>query len=93
MNTQTNEEGRPKLRQVNIVYNLARMLDAYQKVINAQTIMIGHSLVDVLTEVIQGPCKLNQRTLTQAKILDSAREYIGNFDDKTFQNGENLPIK
>ena len=41
-----------KLRSVNLVYNIARMLDAYQKVINSQTMKIGHSLVDVLTEVI-----------------------------------------
>ena len=37
-------------------------------------------LVDVLTEAIQGPCKVNQTTLKDTKILDSSREYISNFD-------------
>lgn len=46
------------------------------------TISIGHSLVDAITESIQGPCKENQQTLTQAKLLDSSREFIANFDDK-----------
>jgi hypothetical protein len=34
----------------------------------------------VLTECIQGPCKLNQRALVNAKILDSSREYIAGFE-------------
>ena len=32
-----------------------------------------------LTEVIQGPCKDNQRALVNAKIIDSSREYISQF--------------
>ena len=47
------------------------------------TIQIGHGLVDAITESIQGPCKENQYTLCQAKILDSSREFISNFDDKS----------
>ena len=33
-----------------------------------------------MTEAIQGPCKLNQRALVQAKILDSSREYIAGYE-------------
>ena len=59
------------------------MFEQYQKIINSVTIDIGHGLVDAITESIQGPCKENQMTLTQAKILDSSREFIANFDDKS----------
>ena len=62
---------------------MARMFEQYQKIINSVTIRIGHDIVDAITECIQGPCKMNQMTLTQAKILDSSREFIANFDDKS----------
>lgn len=61
---------------------MARMFEQYQKIINSVTISIGHGIVDAITESVQGPCKENQHTLTQAKILDSSREFIANFDDK-----------
>ena len=45
---------------------------------NDITIELGHQIVDTIIEVIQGPCKENQRALVNAKILDSSREYINN---------------
>ena len=79
INKQLNPDGRPKMRQVNLVYTVAKMLDQSQKIINDITIKIVHSFVDVLTESIQGPCKTNQITLCDAKIMDSSREFISNF--------------
>ena len=67
------------MRQVNLVYTVAKMLDQSQKIINDITIKIVHSFVDVLTESIQGSCKTNQITLCDAKIMDSSREFISNF--------------
>lgn len=80
---QTDQNGRRKNKQYNLIQNLARMFEQYQKLVNSVTIQIGHGLVDAITESIQGPCKINQTTLTQAKILDSSREFIANFDDKS----------
>ena len=40
---------------------------------------MAHQIVDVLTESIQGPCKGNQRVMVNAKIFDSAREFIAGF--------------
>lgn len=36
-------------------------------------------MVGTLTEMIQGPCKENQKSLVNAKIIDSSREYISQF--------------
>ena len=36
-------------------------------------------MVGTLAEMIQGPCKDNQRSLVNAKIIDSSREYISSF--------------
>ena len=56
------------------------MLEQFQKIFNNNTADIGHQTVDILTECIQGPCKLNQKALVNAKILDSSREYIAGFE-------------
>jgi hypothetical protein len=71
------------MKSVNIVALMARMFEQYLKVINSETIAIGGALVDTLTEVIQGPCKENQTSLVDSKILDSSREFMSAFDNKS----------
>ena len=41
-----------KMKQVNIVSLSARMFEQFQKIINSQTIGIGHGIVDFITESI-----------------------------------------
>ena len=73
---QTNLEGRPKSKSVNIINYIAKIFEQMIKIINTVTVGLGHQLVDTIVECIQGPCKDNQRTLVSAKILDSCRELI-----------------
>jgi hypothetical protein len=40
------------MKQVNIVSLSARMFEQFQKIINSQTIGIGHGIVDFITESI-----------------------------------------
>ena len=49
---QVDKYGKKKSVQYNIVQNMARMFEQYQKIINSVTISIGHSLVDAITEAI-----------------------------------------
>jgi hypothetical protein len=42
LNVQTNIEGRPKPKSVNIVQQLARIAEQMQKVINSVTVGVGH---------------------------------------------------
>jgi hypothetical protein len=58
----------------------SKILEQFQKLFNNNTSDILNQLVETLTESIQGPCKLNQKALVNAKILDSSREYIANFE-------------
>lgn len=53
-----------------------------QKTINSVTVEVGHQLVDTIIEMVQGPCKDNQRTLVNAKILDTCRELINMLSKK-----------
>lgn len=56
---------------------MAQMLAAYEKqYINCQTCDLGQQLIDTLIEVIQGPCKENQRRLVEAKIIDCCRDLV-----------------
>lgn len=63
-------------KSVNLVVVLAGMFGQMLKVINSVTINIGHQLVDTIVELIQGPCKENQRSFVNAKVVDSSREFI-----------------
>lgn len=63
-------------KSVNMVVLLAGMYGQMLKVINSVTINIGHQLVDTIVELIQGPCKENQRSFVNAKVVDSSREFI-----------------
>jgi hypothetical protein len=53
------------------------MFEQMLKVLNSVTIGMSSQLVDCIVEVIQGPCKDNQKTLVvHNKIIDSCREFI-----------------
>ena len=76
LNDQKTPEDKTKPKSVNLVVVLAGMFGQMLKVINSVTINIGHQLVDTIVELIQGPCKENQRSLVNAKVVDSSREFI-----------------
>lgn len=53
------------------------MLSNFEKqFINCHTCDLGQQLIDTLVEVIQGPCKMNQKRLVEAKIIDCCRDLI-----------------
>ena len=53
------------------------MLAIYEKqYINCYSCHLGMQLIDTLIEVVQGPCKLNQKRLVEAKIIDCCRDLI-----------------
>ena len=49
---QTNIEGRPKPKSVNIVNQMARIIEQMQKVINSVTVGVADQLLDTIIEVI-----------------------------------------
>ena len=56
---------------------VAQMLAMYEKqYINCYSCALGMQLIDTLIEVVQGPCKENQRRLVEAKIIDCCRDLI-----------------
>ena len=59
---------------------LSKTLEQFQNMLNDQTFDVCDQLVGTLIEMIQGPCKLNQRSLVNANIIDSSREYIAGFE-------------
>ena len=44
--------------------------------INCNSCQLGMQLINTLIEVVQGPCKLNQKRLVEAKIIDCCRDLI-----------------
>ena len=58
-------------------------MEQFYNLMNDQTFDVCNQLIDTLIESIQGPCKLNQRSLVESKIIDSSREYISGFEKES----------
>jgi len=53
------------------------MLAIFEKqYVNCYSCLMGQQIIDTLIEVVQGPCKLNQKRLVDAKIIDCCRDLI-----------------
>lgn len=54
------------------------MLGVYEKqYVNAFSCEMGFQMLDTLIELVQGPCKENQRTLVSSKVIDNCRDFLG----------------
>ena len=64
-------------RSFDFISYIAQMLAIYEKqFINCYSCNLGMQLIDTLIEAIQGPCKMNQIRLVDAKIIDCCRDLI-----------------
>ena len=53
------------------------MLGVFQKqFLNCYSHELGSQMLDTLVEVIQGPCKDNQRSLVSSKAIDNCRDIL-----------------
>jgi hypothetical protein len=52
------------------------LLATYLKFLHSANLQLGYQLIDTLTEVVQGPCRENQRALSQAKVIVSGRDLL-----------------
>lgn len=69
--------GVPSQRSFDFISYLAGMLSLYEKsYINVNTCDLGAQLFDTLIELVQGPCRMNQRRLVEAKVIDCCRDLI-----------------
>ena len=74
---QTLPNGVINQKSFDFVSNVAQMLAMYEKqYINCNSCQLGMQLINTLIEVVQGPCKLNQKRLVEAKIIDCCRDLI-----------------
>lgn len=74
---QTLPNGVINQKSFDFVSNVAQMLAVYEKqYINSYSCTLGMQLMETLIEVVQGPCKLNQKRLVEAKIIDCCRDLI-----------------
>ena len=62
------------------------MLGIYVKnFVNCYSTVLGNQLIEALVEFVQGPCKPNQKTLVDTKVIDCCRDLLsqgsGSSDD------------
>ena len=63
-------------KSVDFILLLDTYLGAYIKMLHRDNIKLGFQLLDILTEVVQGPCRDNQRILSQPKSIDQCKELL-----------------
>jgi len=67
-------------KSFDFVTQVSLIFGVYEKsLINAASTGLGNQLLDTLTELIQGPCRDNQRALIGAKVIDNCRDLISSF--------------
>ena len=66
------------------------MLSVYCKsYVNCESTEFGNQLIESLVEFVQGPCRENQITLINTKVIDSGRDLLS----QGTQNEEDLEQK
>lgn len=74
---QTHPNGCVNQKSFDFISYVAQMLAVYEKqYVNCYSCALGMQLIATLIEVVQGPCKENQRRLVEAKIIDCCRDLI-----------------
>ena len=63
-------------KTVDFVLNISEYLGSYTKILQFTNIRLGYQLLDTLTEMVQGPCRGNQRLLSQPKNIDTCRDLL-----------------
>ena len=70
-------DGQPNPRTFDFVAFISGMLGVFQKqFLNCYSHELGSQMLDTLVEVIQGPCKDNQRSLVSSKAIDNCRDIL-----------------
>ena len=67
-------------KTVDFISFISLQLGHYTKIFNTDTLDFGDQLIDTMTEVIQGPCRENQKALIAAKTIDFSRDFINSFN-------------
>ena len=66
------------------------MLGVYVKnYVNCYSTVLGNQLIEALVEFVQGPCRANQKTLVDTKVIDCCRDLLS----QGSVNQEDMAIK
>lgn len=77
MREQRTADGQSNPKTFDFVGFISTMLGVFEKqYVNCYSCELGYQMIDTLIELIQGPCKENQRTLVSSKVIDNCRDLI-----------------
>lgn len=74
--------GQPNPKSINIISQSTFKFGQLLKFLNSDCITFGQQLMEFLIEVIQGPCKMNQKAIIQNKIIDYIKDLYRVFQKK-----------
>ena len=77
LRVQVQANGEVNHKSFDFISYIAQMLGVFEKqYINCYSCQLTQQMIETLKEVIQGPCKENQRRLVEAKSIDCCRDLI-----------------
>ena len=77
MREQRMSDGQINPKSFDFVGFISTMLGVFEKqYVNCYSCELGYQMIDTLIELIQGPCKENQRTLVSSKVIDNCRDLV-----------------
>jgi len=77
------ESGTVSAKSLNLVALVGSILAMYVKILHKDNLELGFQVLDTLTEMTQGPCRDNQRELSQPKLIDNGRDLLISLSTKT----------
>lgn len=77
--------GKAFSKSINIIRLVATLFGDYYKYKSSANIDIGNTFLDFLTEVLQGPCKQNQRAICKTKILQNLEDIMFDITDRDYK--------
>jgi len=69
-------QGELHSQSFNFVQGISELLSKFLKFLSADSLPIGLQLLDTLVEMVQGPCRENQRLLAQPKSIENCRDIL-----------------
>ena len=78
---QNNKDGVALGRNFDFPTYFSTMLGVFTKDANVDIMDLGGQIIDTWIELIQGPCRGNQKALISAKIIDNSRDFIAEYQE------------
>ncbi|EAR94170.2 cation channel family protein (macronuclear) [Tetrahymena thermophila SB210] len=77
------QNGNLNPQSINFIKTISQNFGSLIRYLNDKTIDLGQQMIDLLIESLQGPCQLNQKCLSDNRIVDYIKELLSTFNQES----------